>query len=285
MGEDNMVKVIGLGDNVVDKYEHIRTMYPGGNALNFAAYAKKIGASSAFLGAFGSDAEAEHVQNTIHEIGLDISKCRHFNGENGCARVTLEDGDRVFLGSNEGGVLRENGLNLTQDDLDYIKTFDLLHAGLYGYTEPELDKIRALSIPISFDFSDDFTIEEVERIAPKVDFSFFSCSHLKTDEMLNLIMKAHKLGSEIVVVTMGEKGALLYDGTNFHAQEPQLVEAVDTMGAGDSFITAFLVNYISKIKENELDRETIIKESLNEGAIFSAKTCLVEGSFGYGKKY
>ncbi|NRT37557.1 fructoselysine 6-kinase [Clostridium beijerinckii] len=280
-----MVKVIGLGDNVVDKYEHIRTMYPGGNALNFAAYAKKLGANSAFLGVFGSDAEAEHVQNIIHELDLDISRCRYFNGENGCARVTLEDGDRVFLGSNEGGVLRENGLNLTQDDLDYIKTFDLLHAGLYGYTEPELDKIRALSIPISFDFSDDFSIEEVERIAPKVDFSFFSCSHLKTDEMLNLIMKAHKLGSKIVVVTMGEKGALLYDGTKFYSQEPELVEAVDTMGAGDSFITAFLVNYISKIKENELDRETIIKESLNEGAIFSAKTCLVEGSFGYGKKY
>lgn len=44
-----MVKVIGLGDNVVDKYEHIRTMYPGGNALNFAAYAKRLGVNSAFL--------------------------------------------------------------------------------------------------------------------------------------------------------------------------------------------------------------------------------------------
>lgn len=280
-----MVKVIGLGDNVVDKYEHIRTMYPGGNALNFAAYAKKLGINSAFLGAFGSDDEADHVQNTIHELGLDISKCRHFNGENGCARVTLEDGDRVFLGSNEGGVLRENGLNLTEDDLEYIKTFDLVHAGLYGYTEPELDKIKELNIPISFDFSDDFTMEEVGIIAPKVDFSFFSCSHLKTDEMLNLIMKAHKFGSKIVVVTMGEKGALLYDGTKFYSQEPELVEAVDTMGAGDSFLTAFLVNYITKVKENKLDKETIIKESLNEGAIFSAKTCLVEGSFGYGKKY
>nr|WP_291543530.1 fructoselysine 6-kinase [Clostridium sp. Maddingley MBC34-26] len=285
MGENIMVKVIGLGDNVVDKYEHIRTMYPGGNALNFAAYAKNLGASSAFLGAFGSDAEAEHVQNTIRELDLDISKCRNFDGENGCARVTLEGGDRVFLGSNEGGVLRENGLNLTQDDLDYIKTFDLLHAGLYGYTEPELDKIRELNIPISFDFSDDFTMEEVERIAPKVDFSFFSCSHLKTDQMLNLIMRAHELGSKIVVVTMGEKGALLYDGIKFYAQEPELVEAVDTMGAGDSFLTAFLVNYISKVKENKLDKETIIKESLNEGAIFSARTCLIEGSFGYGKNY
>lgn len=230
-----MVKVIGLGDNVVDKYEHIRTMYPGGNALNFAAYAKKLGINSAFLGAFGSDAEADHVQNTIHELSLDISKCRHFNGENGCARVTLEDGDRVFLGSNEGGVLRENGLNLTQDDLEYIKTFDLVHAGLYGYTEPELDKIKELNIPISFDFSDDFTMEEVERIAPKADFSFFSCSHLKTDEILNLIMKAHKLGSKIVVVTMGEKGALLYDGTKFYSQEPELVEAVDTMEQGIHF--------------------------------------------------
>jgi sugar/nucleoside kinase (ribokinase family) len=280
-----MIKVIGLGDNVVDKYEHIRTMYPGGNALNFAVYSKRLGVSSAFLGAFGSDAEAEHVQNTIHELGLDISKCRHFNGENGCARVTLENGDRVFLGSNEGGVLKENGLNLKQDDLDYIKTFDLLHAGLYGYTEPELDKLRTLNIQISFDFSDDFTMEEVERIAYKVDFSFFSCSHLKTDETLNLIMKTYNLGSKIVLVTMGEKGALLYDGNKFYAQEPEFVEAVDTMGAGDSFITAFLVNYISKVKENKLDKETIIKESLNEGAIFSAKTCLVEGSFGYGKKY
>lgn len=280
-----MVKVIGLGDNVVDKYEHIRTMYPGGNALNFAVYAKKLGVNSAFLGAFGSDAEAEHVQNIISEFDLDISNCRHFNGENGCARVTLEDGDRVFVGSNEGGVLKENGLNLKEDDLDYIKTFDLLHAGLYGYTEPELDKLRTLNIPISFDFSDDFTMEEVERIAPKVDFSFFSCSHLKTDEMLNLIMKTHNLGSKIVVVTIGEKGALLYDGNKFYAQEPKFVEAVDTMGAGDSFITAFLVNYISKVKENKLDIETIIKESLNEGAIFSSKTCLVEGSFGYGKKY
>lgn len=53
------MKVIGLGDNVVDKYEHIRTMYPGGNALNFAVYAKRLGVDAAFLGAFGTDQEAK----------------------------------------------------------------------------------------------------------------------------------------------------------------------------------------------------------------------------------
>lgn len=31
--------VIGIGDNVCDKYIHLKTMFPGGQALNFAAYA------------------------------------------------------------------------------------------------------------------------------------------------------------------------------------------------------------------------------------------------------
>ena len=48
------VKVLGFGDNVVDKYEHLKVMYPGGNAVNFAVYAKKFGAErSAYMGIFG----------------------------------------------------------------------------------------------------------------------------------------------------------------------------------------------------------------------------------------
>lgn len=35
------MKVLGIGDNVVDKYVHLRMMYPGGNALNFSVFAKK----------------------------------------------------------------------------------------------------------------------------------------------------------------------------------------------------------------------------------------------------
>lgn len=41
-----MIKVLGLGDNVVDKYMHIKTMYPGGNALNIAVLARLSGGTS-----------------------------------------------------------------------------------------------------------------------------------------------------------------------------------------------------------------------------------------------
>lgn len=33
------MKVIGYGDNVVDRYVNKKIMFPGGNAVNFAVYA------------------------------------------------------------------------------------------------------------------------------------------------------------------------------------------------------------------------------------------------------
>ena len=89
------MKVVGLGDNVVDKYEHIRVMYPGGNAMNFAVFARQLGVQAAFLGAFGDDPEGEHVAESARQEDVDISRCRRYHGENGCARVRLETGRRL----------------------------------------------------------------------------------------------------------------------------------------------------------------------------------------------
>ena len=62
-----MLRVLGLGDNVVDKYMHIRTMYPGGNALNFAVYAKMFGIEAGYLGVFGDDEAAAHVYEDVYK--------------------------------------------------------------------------------------------------------------------------------------------------------------------------------------------------------------------------
>jgi hypothetical protein len=37
----SMLKLLGIGDNVCDKYRHLRKMFPGGQALNIDVYAKK----------------------------------------------------------------------------------------------------------------------------------------------------------------------------------------------------------------------------------------------------
>ena len=68
------MRVIGLGDNVVDMYMHRNVMYPGGNAMNFAVYANLMGVESAYLGVFGSDDAAAHVHDTAQTLGLDMSQ-------------------------------------------------------------------------------------------------------------------------------------------------------------------------------------------------------------------
>lgn len=271
-----MVKVVGIGDNVVDKYVHIKTMYPGGNAVNFSVFAKILGADSAFIGTFGDDKEAEHVESVLKKLEIDLSRCRHFNGENGCALVTIEDGDRVFLGSNDGGVTREHLLELTDEDISLIKESALVHTGLYSHTGHLLEKLGSLDVPLSFDFSDDFQQEQIDQYISFVDFAFFSCSHFSEYETKEFLSKNYKKKGQILIATRGSEAAIAYDGTEYFYQSSNYVEAVDTMGAGDSFITAFLFYYI---KNND------IASSIREAAAFAAKSCLVEGSFGFGVTY
>ena len=122
------IKVLGIGDNVCDKYLHIKTIYPGGNALNIAVFAKLFGAEAAYLGTFGDDEVGQHVYSVTKELGLDLSHCRLEHGENGCARVQLVDGDRVFLEGNTGGISRIKPPVLTEIDEQYI-----CGAGASGY--------------------------------------------------------------------------------------------------------------------------------------------------------
>jgi len=164
-GED-MLRVLGLGDNVVDKYMHIRTMYPGGNALNFAVYAKMFGMEAGYLGVFGDDEAAAHVYDTIRGLGLELSHCRFYPGENGYAEVRLDNGDRVFIGSNKGGVSREHPLELTAMDRAYIAGYDIVHTSIFSYIEDELPLIRQASSFVSMDFSDRADEEYLRQCAP-----------------------------------------------------------------------------------------------------------------------
>ena len=54
------------------------------------------------------------------------------------------------------------------------------------------------------------------------------------------------------------------------------------MGAGDAFISAFLYQFIDGGGYDAADKAPIIKNALEFAAEYSAKSCMVDGSFGYG---
>lgn len=276
------MKVIGIGDNVVDKYVHTNTMYPGGNALNFSVYAKRLGVESSYIGVFGSDAAAAHIIATLRELGIDFSRSRHHEGENGYALVDLVDGDRVFVGGNKGGVQNDYPIRLTEGDLAYIKAFQLVHSSCYSEMEDELHKIHAIGVPVSFDFSGEWDEAQLKAVCPYVKYAFLSCGHLQDGEIMEVLSAVHSYGSSMAIATMGSRGAFLYNGCSFYRQEPNKVVAKDTLGAGDAFFTAFIVSYLAARSRGETNEEELLQASLDEGAVFASQICMVDGAFGYG---
>ncbi len=296
-----MIRVIGLGDNVVDKYINTKIMYPGGNALNFAVYANILDIEASYMGIFGDDEAAKHVYQTSRSLGIKLDHCRFYKGENGYSKVKLEKGDRVFVGSNKGGVSAKYPLALGEVDFSYISEFDLVHTSCFSFIEKELVNLRQCSKFISMDFSNRYTNEYLKECCKYIDCASISCSEMKDEEIIALMKDIISYGCKhIVIATRGARGALVLVDGKLYEQSPCLIDAVDTMGAGDSFITAFLTGYINDMKGTvdfsvesgdkgitkvEEYKDIVIRANLYKAAIFSSKICSRNGAFGFGRSY
>jgi fructoselysine 6-kinase len=290
IGAMEMMKVIGIGDNVCDKYIQSGLMYPGGQALNFSVYAKQLGAYASYMGVFGRDAVAAHILKTLDELQVEHSRCRQYDGENGYAKVNLVNGDRVFVASNKGGVVNEHPIMLDEADLAYIKGFQLLHTSNNSHFDDQLAIAFTTGTPISYDFSTHWSRKDlVKKVGPYLKYAFFSCGSVSENDVQDICKMIYGAGCEMVIAMRGNLGALIYDGNRFYHQKPNYVEAIDTLGAGDSFATAFLLSFEESIildpvrmKTDEIYYLQKLEKAARSGALFAAKTCLMRGAFGYG---
>lgn len=280
------MKVIGFGDNVMDRYMNKNIMFPGGNAVNFAAFARKNGVEAAYLGVFGEDAEAAHIQHALDELGVSMKHCEIQAGTTTQhCDVRLEGGDRVFESDDRRSTNHGPKL-LCREDLEYLAEFDLIHSGCYASEETEIVKLRGAKGLVTFDFSceKEFQTEEyLEKICPYIDMALFSAEDMAGEQVEELQRRVYAMGTLYILVTDGIKGQTLYDGREFYRGKVKRVEPKDTMGAGDSFFTAFVISLLRQgwKKGGRLDREQI-NRAFECAAAFSAEVCLIDGSFGFG---
>jgi len=266
--------LVGIGDNVLDCYLHEDLAYPGGNALNVAAYSRLFfGGAAGFIGILGDDRFAQHLRGVLDDIEVDASHVRTAHGANGMAFVALdEDGDRRSVGSNRGGVQHQLRLRITEQDHDYIAGFARMHTSVYSSIDSELPSIAERGTLISYDYSDDARRDDIARSAPFVEVAFFSGSTLTDAERDDLAEFSLARGVDVVVITLGSRGALAYERGSRATAGVKSVEAIDALGAGDAFITGFLA---SRAAGHGIDA------CLDIASATGALACTLRGAFGY----
>lgn len=282
-------RIIAIGDNVCDKYLSRGKMYPGGQCVNTCAYAKLNGVASAYLGKFGTDEVSACVQSTLDRLGVDRCRCRQYPGENGFALVTLKGTDRVFLGSNKGGIAKEHPFGFTREDLAYIRGFQVIYTNLNAYIEEDLPLLKSTGVPIAYDFSVRWTDEYLAKVCPHIQVALLSCAHLMDEQREQEMEKAASYGVPIVLGTIGEAGSYaLYGGKFYFADAVHAEDVIDTMGAGDSYFAAFLCSLLKDSRSGALlegteeEKAEKLQKAMDCGAAYAAEVCGMEGAFGYG---
>ena len=260
------MKLATVGDNCIDFYEDIEKFFPGGNPVNVAVYFVRSGGKASYTGVVGDDNYGEIIINSLKQKNVDISYLRVLEGNTAVTKVKINNGERI-LGEYKEGVLADFELN--QNDIDFLKSHDLIHTGIFGNMEKYLPEFEKGESKISFDFSNKFESEIVDKVIDYLDYAFFS--YEKDDRFIrNFMKKIYKRGPQYVVITLGSNGSLVYNGDEFFKYGIVEVEVVDTMGAGDSYIAGFL--------KGQLENKGIYK-SMEMGAASASRTLKYSGAW------
>jgi fructoselysine 6-kinase len=262
------MQLVGVGDNVVDRYRDLGMMFPGGQALNVAVHAKRAGMETAYVGAVGDDRAGRHVLGVMREEGVDTSHLRVVPGPNAYANVGLRAGNREFLGGSPG----VSRIRLSEDDLAFLGRARLIHSSESSYLEDQVALLAGVA-PLSFDFSVRRDPEYLGPILPHVAIAAFSLADLDDDEASAFIDRVHRAGPGLVIATRGASDAMLSDTRRVWRQPALPTQVIDTLGAGDAFIARVLVGVI---------RDEPFDVSLAAAARSAATTCASYGAFGHG---
>lgn len=271
-----MSKILSIGDNVVDCYLDDGICYPGGDAVNVAVHAKRCGAARVrYAGIFGDDPESDHIIDCLTREGVEVDLSRRMYARSSHPGVRLDENmDRIFVGGPRNTAQQIARMELTVNELKQAGEFDLCHTTCYAMLEHELPTLSGV-IDISFDFSTYYREDYIAQVAPYVKYAFFSGQNLSSEDEISLAGNCLSQGVSYVIVTHASEGAKLYTGSEVHYCPAVSIQPVDAMGAGDSFIAAFLVA--------ALDHESI-DNVLSKACAYAAGNCLSPGAFGYPMK-
>jgi len=272
-----MIKILGVGDNVLDAYLFQRKYYPGGNSVNVPVLARRYmqdEVSAGYIGIIGNDRQGRHLYNALEIEGLRLDRIRIADGVTACNHVDLDDnGDRHFIGNNGSEVVEEKlSLKLNRQDYEFISEFDVAHTSIHSFIDDLLPSISRRAF-LSIDYSDGYTKQNIAKICPLARFAFFSGGNKSIKEVEDLAKFAYEHGAKTVVVTRGFSGSVVLENEKFHFQNAYKAEVIDSLGAGDSYIASFLVEYFNSGKR--------IEQAADKASRYAAKCCQYYGAFGH----
>lgn len=221
-------------------------VYPGGKGANQAVAAARLGARVALAGAVGDDPYAETALRELRRSGVGLDLVATHPGPCGMAFITVDDeannvivvtpganatvtADRVdgFASAVEAADLVVLQGEIPVDGI--VRVIELARGRIVLNLAPVVDLPAAALLA-----ADPLVVNEYEaRLATELITGQLPGAEVDDATVAAGLFAA---GVRSLIMTRGEQGALVVDGSGLTAVPSPRVEAVDTTGAGDAFV-------------------------------------------------
>ena len=229
---------------------------PGGAPMNVALHLNRIGQKVSISSKVGNDEQGKKLLAFLEDSGLQTDLIQ--------IDETLPTSEvLVHLDENNNATyeicepVAWDNLVLTDSLISQAKSSGLIIYGTLASRNPETrktilrllenDVVKLIDVNLRQPYD---TREIVEQLILKSDIVKLNDEELgvfgqwynkhKHDEESLVRWFAEEFNSKMVIVTKGDKGALLYSDGVFYEHPGFKVNAVDTVGAGDAFLAGFI---------------------------------------------
>jgi len=252
------VNIISIGEvlwDVVGQTEHL-----GGAPFNFAAHLARLGHEVRFISAVGADPRGRRILESMPRIGLSpryVSQLEAY--PTGAVTVTLDDAGQPRFVIHRPAAYDFPRLNDAQLAELFSLPVDWIYFGTLLQMSPEAKRLTMRLLDAGrgtrrfYDVNLRAGCYEPELVRELMSrATIVKLNHEEVREVARMCGQpsgsleefcrnySRRFGWEGVCVTRGVDGCVALVGGEYVEAEGYVVDAVDTVGAGDAFAAAFL---------------------------------------------
>ncbi|WP_423408330.1 ribokinase [Heyndrickxia sp. MSNUG] len=251
----------------------------GGKGANQAVQCAKLGLETHMVGKVGNDAFGNEMLTSLGSYGVNLDYVSSAEGLNTGLGVVnaLEDGSVIAT------ISKGANHSLTSEDVDQaeetIKKSKIVILQLevpkevVEYTikmAKEHDCYVILNAAPAIELDEEHLKLVDCLVVNETEASFYAGTNVASiEDAESVCAELSQYAKDLLVITLGEKGSILYDGTKMYRIKPEKVDVVETTGAGDSYVGALAYSIINGTSHEDMGKFSALVSSrtvMNIGA-------------------
>ncbi|SEC13315.1 ribokinase [Paenibacillus sp. GP183] len=244
-------------------------MIIGGKGSNQAVAAARLGSRVSMIGCVGNDAFGDQMVASLTQEKINVTGIRRGESASGTALITVDQ-----HGNNSITVISGANYELTNEDIDrHINLFQDCDVIVLQLEIPLAVVQYCISIGRKFGKQIILNVAPMQKLPHEIfkDINFLVLNEIEAEELLHIPFSQFEqlekglsqLGCEHVIWTLGDKGAVYINQGRSVKFDSYKIKAVDTTGAGDSFIGALA---------GQITRRTDVEDAIRYAVKVSAVT-------------